>query len=109
MSVVAADKILDYDRHPKGGDPEAGEDPLESLKIQYAAGNTAATDLDPTDVAESPELPGADLSNLSGEALTERVVPQQTDEFVCARCFLIQNRRRIAATEQGLPICQDCA
>lgn len=106
---MAADKMLDYDRHRKGADPEAGEDPLESLKIQYAAGNTAATDLDPTDVAESPELPGADLSNLSGEALTERVVPQQTDEFVCARCFLIQNRRRIAATEQGLPICQDCA
>ena len=53
-------------------------------------------DVDETELAESLELPGADLSNLSGEELTVRVLPKQDDEFTCSVCFLVHHRSRLA-------------
>lgn len=101
------DKTIDYDR-PRGPvEPEPDDASVQELKLRYGAAVPAGLDRD--DAAESPELPGADLSNLSGEDLRVPVVPKQDDEFVCARCFLIQNRRRLARRNRGQPICRDCA
>jgi hypothetical protein len=66
---------------------------------------TAVIDVDDGDVAESFELPGADLS---GEELTVRVLPKQADEFTCASCFLVQHRHRLALQKDGRLICADC-
>ena len=46
-------------------------------------------DVDEAELAESLELPGADLSD---ESLTVRVLPRQSDEFTCSKCFLVQHR-----------------
>ena len=54
-------------------------------------------------------LAGADLSSLSGEDLTVRVVPKQADEFTCSKCFLVHHRSRLAEEQHGQPICRDCA
>ncbi|MFD1507510.1 DUF4193 domain-containing protein [Georgenia yuyongxinii] len=54
---------------------------------------------------EGLELPGADLS---GEELTIEVVPQQTDEFVCTRCFLVHHRSQLAGDVAGQPVCNEC-
>ena len=59
------------------------------------------------EAAESFELPGADLSH---EELTVRVLPQQSDEFTCAGCFLVRHRSQIAEQRaNGNAYCYDCA
>ena len=65
--------------------------------------------MDETELAESLELPGADLSSLSGEELTVRVLPKQSDEFTCSVCFLVHHRSRLADQRGGMFICRDCA
>ncbi|MSW16316.1 MAG: DUF4193 family protein, partial [Actinobacteria bacterium] len=43
------------------------------------------------------------------EELAVRVVPKQTDEFTCSRCFLVQHHSQLARGEGAKSICQDCA
>lgn len=94
----------DYDA-PRKTDEELSEDSLEELqgRVKTAAGGV---DEDETEIAESLELPGADLSN---EALTVQVVPKQEDEFTCSVCFLVHHRSRLAEESGGRLICRDCA
>jgi hypothetical protein len=41
------------------------------------------------------------------EPLDTRVVPMQTTEFVCKRCFLVKHRSQLADKKRTL--CRDCA
>jgi Domain of unknown function (DUF4193) len=84
---------------------DLGEDSLEELKARRSAADTAL-DVDEADMAEGFELPGADLS---GEELTVTVVPMRTDEFRCARCFLVRHRSQLAMHRDSEDICQECA
>jgi hypothetical protein len=95
--------ITDYDA-PRRATVELGEDSLEELQARRASGQSPVVDLDEADAAEAFELPGADIFD---EELTVSVVPMQTDEFRCTRCFLVHHRNRRAAPEQDL--CRDCA
>ncbi|MGV0740681.1 DUF4193 family protein [Mycobacterium syngnathidarum] len=61
-------------------------------------------ELDESDLAESPHLPGDDLSDAY---LSIPVVPVQPDEFTCSRCFLVQHRNRLGQADSE-PICADC-
>ena len=63
-------------------------------------------DIDEAEAAENLELPGADLS---GEELTVRVLPRQTDEFTCSRCFLVHHRSQLAKGEGPTSVCRECA
>ena len=63
-------------------------------------------DVDEAEVAESFELPGADLAD---EELTVKVLPMQADEFRCSRCFLVHHRSQLAREHQGELICRECA
>ena len=95
----------DYDS-PRAADDELGEDSLEELKARRAEAQTGSVDLDEADLAESLELPGADLS---GEELTVKVLPRQSDEFTCSRCFLVHHRSQLADTHGDQLICTECA
>jgi hypothetical protein len=99
----------DYDAPRRGEVDEMGEDSLEELKARRAEAQSGTIDVDETELNESLELPGADLSSLSGEELTVRVLPKQADEFTCASCFLVHHRSRLARERNGQPICRDCA
>jgi hypothetical protein len=99
----------DYDAPRRGEVDEMGEDSLEELKARRAEAQSGSIDVDETELNESLELPGADLSSLSGEELTVRVLPKQDDEFTCASCFLVHHRSRLAREKNGQPICRDCA
>jgi hypothetical protein len=99
----------DYDAPRRGEVEEMGEDSLEELKARRAEAQSGTIDVDETELNESLELPGADLSSLSGEELTVRVLPKQADEFTCASCFLVHHRSRLARERNGQPICRDCA
>jgi hypothetical protein len=95
----------DYDS-PRKTDEELTEDSLQELQARRMDKSSTSIDLDPDDVAESLEVPGADLSN---EELSFRVIPRQADEFTCASCFLVHHRSQLAETRKGEPICRECA
>ena len=95
----------DYDS-PRKTDDELTEDSIEELKARRAEKTSGAVDVDEADLAESLELPGADLSN---EELSVRVLPRQADEFTCSRCFLVHHRSQLARQEGNQLICKECA
>ena len=95
----------DYDAPRRNEADEIGEDSLEELKARRAETQSSSIDVDDSDL-EPVELPGADLS---AEELTVTVVPKQSDEFTCSRCFLVQHRSRLASQKKGQLICRDCA
>ena len=68
--------------------------------------SSSTIDIDPDDVAESLELPGADLSN---EELSFRVIPRQADEFTCSRCFLVHHGVSWPRTATASQLCRQCA
>lgn len=95
----------DYDASRKT-EEEQKEESLEARRL--AAGeldkNSGKVDEDETELAESYELPGADLSH---ETLEIEVTPKQANEFTCTSCFLVQHMSRRAAV--GPDLCRDCA
>jgi len=94
----------DYDA-PRRDEVDLGEDSLEELKSRRVDAQSAIVDVDEAEVAESFELPGADLAD---EELTVRVLPMQADEFRCSRCFLVHHRSQLAAERNGDMICREC-
>lgn len=95
----------DYDS-PRKTDDDLSEDSLEELKARRADKLSGTVDVDEADLAESLELPGADLSN---EELSVRVLPRQADEFTCSRCFLVHHRSQLAQTKGSQLVCKECA
>ncbi|MCE1177485.1 MAG: DUF4193 domain-containing protein [Micrococcales bacterium] len=95
----------DYDA-PRKTDDELSEDSIEELKSRRVDSRSSSVDVDETEQAEGFELPGADLS---GEELSVRVLPRQSDEFTCSRCFLVHHRSQLAKEVKGLPVCTECA
>jgi uncharacterized protein DUF4193 len=98
----------DYDA-PRANTLEDDSDSLQELKAQRADAQSGTIDVDEGDLEDILELPGADLSDLSGEELTVRVLPRQADEFTCSNCFLLHHRSQLASHRNGHPICRDCA
>ena len=95
---------VDYDAPRRA--PVDAEEPLDELAVRRSDATTSAVDIDETDVAESYELPGADLSD---EEFVVRVIPKQADEFTCSSCFLVHHRSRLAQGGNSESICTDCA
>jgi Domain of unknown function (DUF4193) len=95
----------DYDA-PRKTDDELSEDSIEELKNRRMDTTSGIVDVDEAELAESLELPGADLSN---EELAVRVLPRQADEFTCSQCFLVHHRSQLARESKGVLVCRDCA
>jgi len=95
----------DYDA-PRKTDDELAEDSIEELKARRVDKGASMVDVDEVELAETHELPGADLSD---EPLTVRVIPRQADEFTCSQCFLVHHRSQLAREVGGQPVCRDCA
>ena len=91
---------------PRRDEVDLGEDSLEELKARRTDSQSAVVDVDETEVAESFELPGADLAD---EELTVKVLPMQVDEFRCSKCFLVHHRSQLAVEKNGELICKECA
>ena len=95
----------DYDA-PRKTEEDQSEESIEELKARRHDKNSGKVDEDETEAAESFELPGADLAD---EELTVKVLPMQTDEFRCSRCFLVHHRSQLATERNGELICRECA
>jgi hypothetical protein len=91
----------DYDA-PRGSVVDVDEDSLEELKARRAAAQSPVVDLDE---ADDFELPGADLAD---EELTVAVIPMKSDEFRCAKCFLVHHRSQLAVHRNNEDICREC-
>jgi hypothetical protein len=93
----------DYDARRSPG----GEEPVEALEelreVSANAQQRPDVEQDEAEVAESFELPGADLSH---ESLDVRVEPQHADEFTCSRCFLVHHHSQLA--DPQTMVCRDC-
>lgn len=96
--------VVDYDAPRRSAADEESGDGLEEIRGRSQA-QSGAIDVDEPE-AELFELPGADLS---GEEFTVRVIPQQSDEFVCSSCFLVQHRHLLVSEHNGVKLCRDCA
>lgn len=95
----------DYDASRKSED-EQKEESLEARRLTSGEQDKTSgkLDVDEAELAESYELPGADLS---AETLSIEVTPKQDDEFTCTGCFLVQHESRREAP--GVDLCRDCA
>lgn len=95
----------DYDASRKTED-EQKEESLEARRLTSGEQDKTSgkVDEDEAEVAESYELPGADLSH---ETLDIEVTPKQADEFTCTVCFLVQHASRRSSPDTD--ICNDCA
>ncbi len=96
----------DYDTPRRSEADDLTEDSLEELKARRAEAQSASVDVDETELAETLELPGADLS---GEELTVKVLPKQSDEFTCSSCFLVHHRSQLASDRGGRLVCRECS
>lgn len=95
---------VDYDA-PRGMPEEGATDPPDELRIGKAGSGGSPIDLDGADLADSFDLPGADLSH---EELLVQVVPAQQDEFTCTTCFLVHHRSQLAREKDGKKYCSEC-
>jgi hypothetical protein len=95
----------DYDASRKTED-EQNEESREARRLTSGEQDKTSgkIDEDETELAESFELPGADLSH---EILSVEVMPKQSDEFTCTACFLVQHESRRSSPTSDL--CRDCA
>jgi hypothetical protein len=95
----------DYDASRKTED-EQKEESLEARRLTSGDHDKASgkVDEDETELAETYELPGADLSH---ETLSVEVTPKQANEFTCTSCFLVQHESR--RSSPGANLCNDCA
>ena len=85
---------------------ETDEESLEALSGgRNNDATTAVIDVDDGEAVDSFDLPDADIT---GEELTVRVLPKQSDEFVCSSCFLVQHHSRLALRKDGQQICTEC-
>ncbi|MBC7679796.1 MAG: DUF4193 domain-containing protein [Pseudorhodobacter sp.] len=96
----------DYDTPRRSEADDLTEDSLEEPKARRAEAQSASVDVDETELAETLELPGADLS---GEELTVKVLPKQSDEFTCSSCFLVHHRSQLASDKGGRLVCRECS
>ena len=95
----------DYDASRKTDDEEK-EESLEARRLTSGEQDKTSgkVDEDEAELAETYELPGADLSH---ETLSIEVTPEQADEFTCSSCFLVLHTSRRSAPAADL--CSDCA
>ncbi len=98
-------KPIDYDAPRRTADALDGDGVQELDALRGVAG-ARGVDSDEADAAEGFDLPGTDLS---GEELTVAVVPVQSDEFRCARCFLVHHRSQLAGRFNGQEVCSECS
>jgi len=99
----------DYDAPRRSTAEDTDTESLDAITAARKESQSPDVDLDENDTVDSVELPGADLSGLSGDELTMPVIPKRADEFTCASCFLVQHRSRLAAATGGPTVCVDCA
>lgn len=95
---------VDYDSSRVAPEEESNAS-LEELEGKNTGRQEATLDPDDADLAESFELPGADLS---GEELLIQVLPVQPDEFTCMSCFLVHHRSQLASEKDGKRYCSEC-
>jgi hypothetical protein len=100
-------KEIDYDSRRRSAE-DLDEDGMADIRAGGPSAKAKVPDaeVDETVTGEGYELPGAELAD---EELTGPVIPMQSDEFRCRRCFLVHHRSQLAASGHGQDICRECS
>jgi hypothetical protein len=85
-------------------DPAAGGD-VESIQDLLVKQEAAAAEEETED--EEEVLVALTREERLAEPIEARVVPMQSTEFMCKRCFLVKHRSQLADKKKML--CRDCA
>ncbi len=96
-------KDIDYDSRRR---PAMELDDDNVVDVGGRGSTAKGLDVDEADVAETYVLPGGGPAD---EELTGAVIPMQTDEFRCGRCFLVQHRSQLATAKDGENVCLECS
>jgi hypothetical protein len=99
----------DYDAPRPVAFADPADDSIEELQSRRADSRSGVIDVDETELNDALELPGADLSTLTGEDVIVRVLPKQLDEFTCSSCFLVHHQSRRDLKHTRRLVCRDCA
>lgn len=99
----------DYDAPRPVAFADPADDSIEELQSRRADSRSGVIDVDDSELNDALELPGADLSSLTGEDVIVRVLPKQVDEFTCSSCFLVHHRSRRDLKHTRRLVCRDCA
>ena len=94
------------DQTPGKTDEELAEDRIDDFTSRRAEKSFALLNVDEAELAETLELPGADLSE---ERLTVEGLPRQVDEFTCSKCFLVHHRSQLDHEDAGGAVCSECS
>jgi hypothetical protein len=87
--------------------PEPGIGPVESIQDLLAKQETASERAE-ADTEEEEDASAALNRDERLEPLdSTRIVPMQSSEFMCKRCFLVKHRSQLADKKKML--CRDCA
>jgi hypothetical protein len=97
----------DYDSPSRNQLLDDDDDPAQILGALGIDTRSGALDTD--DDADASEMLIAAMSNWLSDEPTVPVVPQQSNEFTCSRCFLIHPHSRLARTRNGQFLCRDCS
>jgi hypothetical protein len=92
----------DYDT-PRPPIVDLEDDGVEELKASRTGAQSPTFDLD-----EAKAGFGSAAGDITDEELTVAVVPMRSDEFRCARCFLVHHRSQLADRRGDDDICQEC-
>lgn len=94
---------VDYDASRSTPTDDTADEALDVLTARRSTGKAGDTDTE--DTVEGFPSVGLDIID---EELSVPVVPMRTDEFRCARCFLVHHRSRLA-DHPTVQLCRDCA
>jgi hypothetical protein len=86
--------------------PEPGLGEVESIQDLLAKQETASVQAEAA-VEEEEDASAALNRDERLEPLDTRIVPMQSSEFMCKRCFLVKHRSQLADKKKML--CRDCA
>lgn len=87
--------------------PEPGIGEVESIQDLLAKQESASEQAE-AESEEEEEVPVAATRDERLEPLdSTRIVPMQSSEFMCKRCFLVKHRSQLADKKKTL--CRDCA
>jgi uncharacterized phage infection (PIP) family protein YhgE len=87
--------------------PEPGLGQVESIQDLLAKQETASQQAEAATEEDVEDASAALNRDERLEPLDTRIVPMQSSEFMCKRCFLVKHRSQLADKKRTL--CRDCA
>ncbi|WP_431709601.1 DUF4193 family protein [Glutamicibacter uratoxydans] len=95
----------DYDAPRDSSREEEAAKQLASLNAGRTAVQATLIDEDEAELAEGFILPGTEIDP---EEASVEIMPEQSDEFTCASCFMVRHRSLLVRQDGAALFCAEC-